>query len=309
MTSHPLAHLNLNLLLALDALLTEEHVTRAAQQVGVSQAAMSQSLSKLRQMLGDKVLVRGQGGMVATPRARRLAPVLRRALLEVDRALRDESTFDPQRSERTFAIATEDMLEVIVGRALLEAFESTARIDVRFLPFLPARMAEDLECGDVDLVIHGRRITGPGIEEAAVYESRIRCIARRNHPAITDELDVETFAAIPQALVSIPSPGRSPVDVGLEKHGLSRRVALRCDSFLAVLQLVSTGDLIAAVPHELAIAAQEVAPVDVFDAPFPLPVTTIRMFWHRRFEDDPAHAWLRKQVQQAFEPVRAALQP
>lgn len=299
MERHPLGPLNLNLLVALDALLSEESVTRAAGRLGVSQAAMSQSLSKLRVMLDDRLLVRARGGMVATPRARRLAPVLRRALHDIDRAVRDVAVFDLTTAERSFIIATEDMIELLLAPGLLDAIAHAPHVDLRMLPFDASRAAEQLECGDVDVVVHGRNVTGAGIEQERLYESHIRCIARPDHPAITDELDLETFVALPQALVSAPSPG-SPVDRELDRRGLSRQIALRGDTFLSVLLVVATSDVIATVPHELALAARDLVPIRVYDCPVSVPPTAISMFWHQRFEDDPAHAWLRGHVRTAL---------
>lgn len=149
-----LASVDLNLVVAFDALARERSVTRAAQRVGVTQSAMSHALRRLRDLLGDELLVRGRSGMVLTPRADALVVPLRSGLVTLGRALSEPSEFDPAGARRAFCIASPDLFDVLVIPPLLERIGKEAPgVDIRVIPIDERRLPEQLETGEVDVAI------------------------------------------------------------------------------------------------------------------------------------------------------------
>ena len=164
---HDLVGVDLNLFVAFDALARERSVTLAARRLGVTQSAMSHTLRRLRELLGDPLLVRGQGGMVLTPRAEALVVPLRSSLVALGRTLTESTQFDPKTAERTFRLATPDLFDVLAIPPLLHRIRKEApNVDLHVVPVQRRRLADELETGDVDLageaeVVYGSRITGP----------------------------------------------------------------------------------------------------------------------------------------------------
>ncbi|WP_428263878.1 LysR family transcriptional regulator [Haliangium sp.] len=302
-----LTEMNLNLLLALDALLAERSVSAAARRVGVSQPAMSQSLRQLRDLMGDELLVRDRNAMVLTPGAERLAVPLRQALVGLQRALDGEVDFDPARSRRRFVIAAGDHVAVTLLPPLLEHISrAAAGVDIELRPILARRLSADLATGDVDLAIAAYVDAGEELVQQRLYRSRFACLVRRGHPQIDPEVDPEVapdagltldqYLALPHALISPTGEGVGVVDTALAALGQRRRVALRVSSFLAAPLVVARSDLILTAPHRVALAFAALAPLTVLDPPLELPGFDTVQVWHRRFQSDPAHRWLRATV-------------
>ena len=293
-----LSTVNLNLMVGLDALLTERGVTRAADRVGLTQSAMSRVLGQLRELFDDELLVRGAGGrMVPTPKAEALALPVAQGLAALRRALVGEVGFDPATSQRRFSIATQDATAAIVLPRLVQRLaELGPRVDLDVVPFDARRFAAELEAGSLDLVLNVGIPDAPGLRARGLWRERFVCVLRRGHPA-AGGLDLATWAALDHVLVS-PQGGGGPgvVDTALAAHGLERRVAVRLRSFLAATLLVARTDLVMTVSAHL---AAEVGPgmgLIVLPSPVELPGFGVRMGWHERFDADPGLRWLRERL-------------
>jgi DNA-binding transcriptional LysR family regulator len=290
--------LDLNLLVALRALLAERHVTRAAARVGLSQPAMSHALARLRDLLGDPLLVRTPGGMQPTARAEAMAVPLERALEDVARLLASPAPFEAARSTRKFRIATNDYMELVLfPRLLARLWEDAPGIDVR-AKNIGARVNEELAEARIDLAMgvgpqFGTPHPPPGIHIQRLVSDRFVCVVREDHPTVKKRLTLDEFVAMPHALVSPRGESGSVVDTALASLGKKRRVAVEVPHFLVAPHVVRETDVIltlaARVAHSLGplLGLRQLAP------PIELEGFSMSMAWHERQHGDPAHAWLR----------------
>lgn len=318
-----LAGIDLNLVVAFDALAHERSVTLAAQRIGVTQSAMSHALRRLRALLGDPLLVRGQSGMVLTPHAEQLAVPVRSSLVTLGRALSGPLRFEPGSARRAFRIATPDLFDVLVIPSLLERVRVEAPdVDLSIVPIDARRLPALLETGDVDAAIVPRfeqlgaqpialPVT-PGLVRRVLFRDDYSCLMRADHPALRRRdtrkrramkaasralsLSIEAYAALNHLSVSPGGDGRGAIDRALEQHGLTRRIALRIPAFYTALEMVRRSDLILTAPSALARFVPADGSVVSFAPPVSVPGHTLNLTWHERFSQDPGHAWLRDVV-------------
>lgn len=293
-----LAGVDLNLMVALDALLAERHVTRAATRLGLTQSAASHALARLRELLRDPLLVRGpRGAMLPTPVAERLAPAVHRILGELASTLRGEA-FDPATARRAFHIGTSDYVEIVLLPALMARIAQHAPgIDVWIHTFADWGDAE-LAAGELDLVIGPPRRGG---RPAATFEKRLfdesfTCIVRAEHPLADARMTLARYCAYPHLLVAPRSTPGSFVDDALAAAGKTRRVALAVPHFLVVPHVIAGTDLIATLATR--VADRFVGPLGLVALPPPvaIPKFQIAAAWHERNQADAAHRWLREQL-------------
>lgn len=289
--------LTLHQLRVLLVLLEERSVTRAARRLGVSQPALSHALRGLRDALGDPLLVSARGGLVPTARAEAVAPALRRALHELEGALRSGAADEPRTWSRTLVLATWDGMSLSVLPRLLARVGAEAPglcIDVRPVP--PEGAAAGLGDGSLDLAIEVRPAEAPGLRTRSLGTDTFACVVRRDHPAVGVALDLDTWLALPHALISPQGRGTTVVDSRLGELGRKRHVALRIRYFLAAPLVVAASDLVLTAPRSLCEQMAELAPLRVFEPPLVLAPFSTRMVWHERADADPVHRWLRDAV-------------
>ena len=289
--------LDLNLLVHLDALLAEAHVTRAARRVGLTQSAMSRSLARLRDALGDPLLVRGASGLVPTPRAVALAAPLRQHLGALDALIGDAPAFDPATARRGFTILMADYGALLLPPLLARIRAEAPGVDVVVLPSVE-RTGEDLERGEVDLALGPRLPSGAAIVWRRLYHEDFVVIARKGHPKLRRGVDAATFLALGHVSISPSGRPGSPVDDALARRGHTRRIAVRVPSFLVAPMVVASSDLIGLLPRSMALHAARSLPLGLHDAPLPFGGVTLELAWHERHRHDPAHAWFRALVEE-----------
>jgi len=291
-----LARIDLNLLVALSALLAERSVTRAAVRLGLSQPAASRALARLRETFGDPLLVRTRDGLVPTPRAAALEAPLGRLLDDVGDLVR-RPEFDPATARGRFAVATVDYVDAVLLPALAEALRARApRIDLVSLPSPrdPAVALAALAEGRWDLQAMRFDDAAPaGILRQRLFEDDLVCLLRRGHPALASGLTAEAFAALDHVLITVTDDRPGPVDDALAAMGLARRIAVRVPHFLAAPLVAARTDAVLTMPRRLARMFADWLPVDLAEPPLPLAGFAISQFWHERRHGDPAHAWLR----------------
>jgi DNA-binding transcriptional LysR family regulator len=292
-----LESMDLNLLLALDALLEARNVTRAAEKIGITQSAMSHVLSRLRTVTGDALLVRAAGGMVATPRAEALAPPIRRALDDVRMALRAPSRFDSKTARMFFRVGTSDYGELILLPRIVSRLEREAPgIDLRVTQHTepgPGLLAE----GTLDLVVAPVRLgdEASGMYAVKLFDERFVSVVRRGHPLAKKKLTLARFAAASHALIAPRGAGGSFVDEALARLGLSRHVAVTVPHFLVAPHLVVGSDLVLTVAERVARLLAAPLGLVVLTPPAELRLEgfTVSALWHERTHADPAHVWVR----------------
>ncbi|GJD64710.1 LysR family transcriptional regulator [Methylobacterium frigidaeris] len=286
---------DLNLLKAFDALYAERHVTRAGLRIGLSQSAMSGTLTRLRELLADELFVRTPSGMRPTARADDLAGPVADALRLVRGALQADG-FEPATAERAFTVAMSDYAAFVLLPPLLARLGVEAPgIDLRVRGmFGRGEAVELLDSGEANLAVgvpveaSARILTRPLLREG------FACIARRGHPAFAAGVNLETFVAVPHLLVSPEGDGPGLVDRKLAELGLKRRVVLSLPQFLVAPFIVAESDLVATLAVRVARRCADFGVgITVHEPPVVLPDWPLALMWHRRADAHPATAWLR----------------
>jgi DNA-binding transcriptional LysR family regulator len=293
-----LANFNLNLLLALDGLLGARSVTGAARRVRVTPSAMSHSLAELRSLLGDPLLVRSGRAMVLTPRAEALVGPLHKLLVDAERLLRGGTTFDPRTAERRFVIAAPDFLSTLLLPPLLAAAARDAPgVSLEIVPSARRGNAWLLETGDVDLALGAIVDQTPNIRRTDLCTEGFACAARQGHPTIDGSLDLGTYVKTPHLVITLgDDAGPTWIDQALAQLGQKRRVAVRTRYFMSAPLVIARSDLVLTAPSMLVGYFAQLVPIQVLPPPIELPTYPEEAYWHERFDDDPAHRWLRQLV-------------
>lgn len=291
--------LDLNLLRVLDALVRERHVTRAAEQLHLSQPAMSNALNRLRAAIDDPVLVRGKGGMVATPRALALAEPVRAALASLEQALRAGQAVVPAELQQTLTVAMADYYGLILLPPLLNRLRAEAPgVKLSVLPLNPATVSRDLGEGRIDLALGIlRHLVPDDLHSAFVFADDFVCIARQGHPVVKGRLSLKQFTALPHGLIS-PRGGSfaGVVDEELARQGLRREVVVSVPHFMLLPPLIRATDLIGTMPRRLAGHAVSGCELQLLKPPLALEGYDVHQVWHPRTDADPVQKWLRTLV-------------
>ena len=288
-----LAAVDLNLLVALDALLAEGSVTRAAARIGRTQSAMSHALARLRELFDDPLLVRTQQGMQPTPRAQELIEPIRRALADIERALSSRPSFDPARAQRSFILAMSDYQEIVILPQLLARLtEEAPGIDL-VIQHRPAAIERALEAGEVDLALAPGHEPLPGIYRQPLFKDRFVCVVREGHPTVKRKLTLDDYLALSHLLISPRGGSGSIVDSALAEQGLRRRIAVQVPHFLVAPHLVARSNLCLTLAERLAKIFAERERLRVLPPPLVIPGFTMFQIWHERHHHDAGHAWLR----------------
>ncbi|MEM5446603.1 LysR family transcriptional regulator [Paraburkholderia guartelaensis] len=283
--------LDLNLLRALDALLDERNVTRAAQRLSLTQPAVSAMLTRLRESFGDPLFVRSQRGIVPTERALQLAAPLKQVLSEIEQMLQPQA-FVPAEAEMTLTLASTDYaLRAVVVPYLARLRETAPGVRAVIVPVQHERLQAQLESGDVDLALITPETAPADLHARRLFDERYVCVMRADHPAAQRRLTLERFCALDHALVSYEGGSLSGVtDEALARVGRTRRVAVSVNSFLVLPDLLLTSDLIAVVPSRL---VKNAAGLAVVEPPLAIPGFTKTLAWHERTHRSPGHQWAR----------------
>jgi DNA-binding transcriptional LysR family regulator len=302
--------IDLNLLIALDVLLDERSVTRAAEHLALTQPTVSGMLRRLRQLLGDPLFVRTPRGILPTPRAEALAGPLKRLLADAE-ALVAAERFDPANAERTFTISTTDYMQYAVVMPFVGALRRAApgiRLAIR--PLAIADLAGQLMRGETDLAITIPEFAAPDLVSRPLYRERYVAAVRKKHPLARARGSLEEFCRFDHILVSPTGGGfKGPVDDALATLGKRRNVTISVPSFLLVPPLLRTCDLIAVLPERLLHGRER--GLRMFVPPLEVPGFDVIAVWHTRMQKDAAHRWLREllvSVVQAPHPAAATRQ-
>ncbi len=291
-----LARLDLNLLVALDALLSERSVTRAAERVGLGQSAMSHNLSRLRALFGDELLTRGPQGMRPTPRALALAEPVRAALAQIQALLSRDGAFDPRTAERTFRIGLSDSTEVLLVPALLAGLCETAPgVHLRLHNIDPSRLADDLDADRLDLAVGMATFAGGQAhhKRRLLLTETYLCMFNAARTGVSAPITLEDYVRLPHVLTSLRPGERGVVDDALAPLGLKRTVVLTTPRFLAVPFLVARAPVVVTMHARLARLFAAELGLSLSPPPVALPDVDVSLIWHASFDHDPAHAWLR----------------
>jgi LysR family transcriptional regulator, nod-box dependent transcriptional activator len=302
--------LDLNLLVALDALLTERNVTRAGERLALSQSATSNALARLRQYFDDELLVAVRGKLEPTPRAELLHEAVRDVLLRIDTTVAAAPEFDPRASDREFTLFVSDYsMQVLMPRVLALAAQRGSRIRLR-LKQQVAHPYRSLERGEADLLIIPGIFCSPDHPQQRLFADHFVCVVWKHSPLAEGEMSLERYLAASHVDMQ-PADDELPV---LEHwfttaHRMRRHIAVTSHNFVAIPHMVVGSDLIGTVHSRLAQLVLPAIPVVV--KPVPLPITEFEqtLQWHKYRSRDPGLIWLRGLLEEAANKLDTPIAP
>lgn len=300
-----LTSIDLNLLVAFDALIAERSVTRAADRVSLTQSGMSRALSRLREAFDDPLFVRTRREMVPTPRAEDLAGPIRETLQAFEALLNSTKGFDPATSDRSFKLASDDYASsLMVPRFAERIFGASSSLSFEVVSLFPA-MFDQLDDGALDLVLLPEPPAHrPSLRVQRLLQESFTAVVRAGHPGLRDgAMSLAAYANHPHVLISPGGKLDAPVDATLKDHGFTRRVALRMSNFQAAAQVVEHSDMIMTLPSRLVDLVEDRSDVVRVDVPLEIEGFGLYQVWHSRLDRDPGHRWLRAKVKALSEGV------
>ena len=298
-----LSQVDLNLFVVLEAIYREGNVTRAGQQLNLTQPAISHALKRLRDLLQDPLFVRQGPHMVPTPFTRNMIEEVRHALQILEVNLRASRNFVPENAHRNFHLSLWEYAEALILPSLLQRLThaapgmsiTTSRVKRRDLE-------TELASGSFDLAIDIPMTTSERIRHSWLLNEPFVVIARREHPAIGDKLDLDTYLAQRHIQVSSRRHGPSVVDVELSRRGLCRQVFLRSQHNHTACMVVSKTDMLLTLPERHAHLLNTSLMNQVYPLPLRGPRLEAHLYWHESVENDPASRWLREEIEKAIAP-------
>ena len=293
--------LDLNLLVALDALLAERNITQAGKRVFLTQSAMSGALARLREYFGDELLVQVGRKMVPTPLGESLAAPVRAILMQVQETLQARPSFDPATSARRFTLMMSDFVaSVLMADVLRHLADRAPRIQFEILSNDIEVPADAIERGDTDMLVMPEQFLAPGHPSEPLFRDEYVCIVAADHPEVGDALTLEQYLSLGHVVVQF-NRGRNPsVDEWMVgRLGLTRRIEVIAMTFTAIPQYVAGTRRIATVHRRLAEQFARLLPLRILPAPIDLPLLAEAMQWHTQFVNDPGIAWLRTEMRAA----------
>lgn len=290
-----LSGVDANLLVALDALLVERSVERAARRIGLSASAMSHTLSRIRQLIEDPILVRAGGRMVVTPRATQLAPLVHEGIALLGRVMARPLVFDPAKEKSTLRLAAVDFAHYVLRQFFPILRREAPLVDVTIAPFTSASI-QDLVDGNVDIAFAA---TGRPIKKLSyniLAEEPFIGLARKGHPALSRRLTTKRFAELDHVMISPRGRVAGAADIALKRVGLHRRVVLVVPTFLAAALAVADSDMVLTCAERSARQACAWLDVQTFQLPIKVTPSSLMMLWHPRTEHSPLQSFVRAQL-------------
>lgn len=296
-------HVDLNLLIALDALLEENSVAAAAERLHLSPPAMSRTLARIRRATGDDILVRTGRTMTPTPHALALREETRELVARATAVLTPVTTLDLERLERSFTLRCHDALVTALAPRLIAATSRAApNASVRFLAEPSADVA-DLARGQTDLEVAADAPRRPEIAAADVGTDRMVAVMRPDHPLAAGDLTPQRFAEAEHVTISRRGRLVGPIDDALAALGLRRRVCAALPTTGAALELTARSCMVTVVAEQVCRPAWTGLGLRARTLPFALPPVPVVVAWHHRYDTDPAHAWLRAELLAALRAI------
>jgi LysR family transcriptional activator of mexEF-oprN operon len=297
-----LTRIDLNLLVAFDALLTERSVTKAANRVGLGQSAMSHNLARLRQLFADELLVRSPEGMRPTPKALALADRVRITLSGIQTLVSREEEFEPAKAERTFSIGLPDSVEMLIGPKLLAiGCEEAPGVRFRLYSTDERQLLDEIDADNIDIGIGIGTFPGGQVhhKRRLLATDSYLCMFNAAKVGFKPPISLNNYVRLPHVLTSLRKGERGVVDDALERIGQSRKVALITPRFIGVPFLVAGAPVLTTMHARLARIFAKELNLSLSRVPIDLPKVAISMLWHASYDSDPGHAWLRMAIVRA----------
>lgn len=292
-----LKDIDLNLLVVFNQLLAERKVSKVAENLGLGQPAVSNSLARLRRLFDDELFLRTASGMQPTPFAEQLAESVGYALGMIHGAVNARNAFDPATSQRSFTVGMTDIGEIYFLPLLMQRIgELAPGVAISTVRNTAVNLKDAMEAGQVDLAIGLLPQLKAGFFQRRLFEQNYVCLMRRGHRLDQRRLRLADFFAAEHVAIVSAGTGHGQVDEILDNHSPQRRVKLKVPHFVAIGHILQSTDLIATVPERLAERMAEPFGLTHLPHPVKLPRIAINLFWHAKYHKDPASQWLRTLV-------------
>jgi DNA-binding transcriptional LysR family regulator len=292
-----LHRVDLNLLRAFDALMSERSVTLAAARLSLGQPAMSAALGRLRRLFNDPLLVREGAVLEPTPVALGLHPPIARALARIQDSVNTRRSFDPLSDTRTFTVIASDHVILLMLMPLLRALRTEAPgVRLRVLPLVPDHVGQ-IRRNQVDLVIAPRdgRDLSDAVLTSDLMRDRFVCAVADDHPEVEGQVTVEQFDRYPY-LGYDDDPSAAVLRRHLRAQGVERSLDVRTQSHVMAALMLEGTEMVSILPGLLAERFAHRAAIRVVDPPVALPDLTETLHWSPLQDKEPAHAWLRQRL-------------
>jgi DNA-binding transcriptional LysR family regulator len=295
----PAKTLDLNLLPIAFALYDELSVSRAARLLGMSQPAVSMALRRMRETFDDPLFIRVASGIAPTPRAHAIIQGARPLVSRLQQDLLKGQTFDPTATTRPFALGLSDVGEMAYLPIVLPHLRSLApKAAIRAVSEASAQLAHELEKGEVDVAIgYYPSLASKNFRQRRLSSHGFACLLRRDHPKRAERLSVADYVAAEHIAVREHGRSQEVMERFFERRRVRRKVVVYASHFLGVPALIASSDLIATVPYAMAEDFARMSPqLAVALPPFEIPGFDLKVYWHRRFDNEPRNRWLREQL-------------
>ncbi|RJG04430.1 LysR family transcriptional regulator [Noviherbaspirillum sedimenti] len=297
------ASLDLNLIAVFDALLREQNVSKAADQLGMSQSAMSHALRRLREFFNDPLFVKTGRGMKPTPRAEDLAATVLGVMGSIRNDLLVATRFDAKKAKRAFSLCMTDLGELIFLPPLIERLrEAAPNCTIQSIRIRPKEIFNALESGEIDLALGSLHSIPKGLFQQQLYMRSFTTIVSCKNKKIGDEISVDQYFEMEHITVALADRTEGYYDSVVDDYGRERKIYFTTPHFLTIPLIIERNpDLIATVPRELGTVFSKFNTVRMVPPPIPLPQFTLRQHWHPRYHHDEANTWLRRLVKETFD--------
>ncbi|QNP48987.1 LysR family transcriptional regulator [Diaphorobacter aerolatus] len=295
---------NLNLLFAFDAVERHRSVSAAAQELELTQPAVTAALNKLRIRFENPLFVRTSHGMHPTPRAMELAPHIKR-ILEAVRRLDEPDTFSPKTTKNHFKIYVNDVgLVAVLPRVVDRLSHETPNTRLTVLDIRQDEVVSALDNGEIDLAI-GHFFDVPNwARQQFLRSTPYVCAMRKDHPVIKDSLSLSQFLGSRHALYWTHGSTYGRLDEALARRGHTRDIALRMPRLGALPFAVAMSDLLVTLPEDLGLVFEKLLPIKLLPVPLSVPDIQVKQYWHERLHADPIHEWFRNLVKNVISEVK-----
>lgn len=308
--AEPHKRVNLNLLYVFDAVMTEQHVTRASERLGMTQSAVSNALASLREVFKDQLFVKAARGVHATPRANALWPRVRQMLEDIQETV-EPRTFNARGSQRQFRVAMADITASMIVPYLYRLVHAQAPLaSVCIVPHDPEPgPGPRLMRGEIDFVIGINPVRVSVIESMPLWSDSWVVAGRAGHPLLERKLSLASYCSTPQLTVNESGDETVPnmVDDALAQRGIARNIQLTVNQFSVVTGILQTSDLIATLPAKFAAIASMRSGLSTQPAPFSIPDAVVYLSWHRRSDASPSLSWFKQRFLEAATALNVAL--
>lgn len=289
-----MTRIDLNLFQVFSAVYVEGSVTRAARSLNLTQSAISHALVRLRNLYRDPLFVRHGKVMTPTPFARALFGQVRQSLQTLTESVARVRNFNPAETRRVFNISFRDVLESTFLPELIRRISAEAPL-AQIASVRTGRLEAELDLagGALDFVFDVALPLPASVRRKRLFSDSSVVVAREDHPALKNGLDLETYLALPHVLVSSRRSGLGLEDAALAQKGLQRQIVLRCQQYFAACTAVNITDMLLTMPEKYARSANRNLGNRIHRSPLDMPPLDIFLYWHESAESDPANIWLR----------------